>query len=117
MEGADGHGRENALSHLNKIISGHMAWPTLFSWNVPCPIVSRVTARPALGRKLSRLRPWVQTGFLGVWLAPVGRWLHGIPGCVFHCYSCPLSVLRLSRGRGGKLCRAPAGGWGSRRIY
>jgi len=21
----------------------------------------------------------------------VGRWLHGIPGCVFHCYSCPLS--------------------------
>ena len=45
----------------------------------------------ALGRKLSRLRPWVQTGFLGVWLAPVGRWLHGIPGCVFHCYSCPLS--------------------------
>ena len=44
-----------------------------------------------LGRKLSRLRPWVQTGFLGVWLAPVGQWLHGIPGCVFHCYSCPLS--------------------------
>jgi polyferredoxin len=33
----------------------------------------------------------VQTGFLGVWLAPAGRWLHGIPGCVFHCYSCPLS--------------------------
>jgi ferredoxin-type protein NapH len=45
----------------------------------------------ALGRKLSRLRPWVQVGFLGVWLAPLGRWLHGIPGCVFHCYSCPLS--------------------------
>jgi len=44
-----------------------------------------------LGRKLSRLRPWVQTGFLGVWLAPVGQWLHGIPSCVFHCYSCPLS--------------------------
>jgi ferredoxin-type protein NapH len=44
-----------------------------------------------LGRKLSRLRPWVQTGFLGVWLAPLGQWLHGIPGCVFHCYSCPLS--------------------------
>jgi polyferredoxin len=44
-----------------------------------------------LGRKLSRLRPWVQTGFLAVWLAPLGRWLHGIPGCVFHCYSCPLS--------------------------
>ena len=46
----------------------------------------------ALGRKLSHIRPWVQTGFLGVWLAPVGRWLHGIPGCVFHCYSCPLSA-------------------------
>ena len=44
-----------------------------------------------LGRKLSRLRPWVQSGFLGVWLAPLGQWLHGIPGCVFHCYSCPLS--------------------------
>jgi ferredoxin-type protein NapH len=46
----------------------------------------------ALGRKLSRLRPWVQSGFLGVWLAPLGQWLHGIPGCVFHCYSCPLSA-------------------------
>ncbi len=45
----------------------------------------------ALGRKLSRLRPWVQTAFLAVWLAPLGRWLHSIPGCVFHCYSCPLS--------------------------
>lgn len=45
-----------------------------------------------LGRKLSHVRPWVQTGFLGLWLAPVGRWLHGIPGCVFHCYSCPLSA-------------------------
>jgi ferredoxin-type protein NapH len=38
-----------------------------------------------------RIRPWAQTAFLGVWLAPLGRWLHGIPGCVFHCYSCPLS--------------------------
>src|SRR5512141_371696 len=46
----------------------------------------------ARGRKLSRVRPWVQTGFLGVWLAPLGQWLHGIPGCVFHCYSCPLSA-------------------------
>jgi ferredoxin len=34
----------------------------------------------------------LQTGFLGIWLAPVGRLLHGIPGCVFHCYSCPLSA-------------------------
>ncbi len=47
---------------------------------------------PPVGRKLARLRPWVQTGFLGVWLAPLGQWLHGIPGCVFHCYSCPLSA-------------------------
>lgn len=43
------------------------------------------------GRKLSRIRPWLQTAFLGVWLAPLGTWLHAIPGCVFHCYSCPLS--------------------------
>jgi ferredoxin-type protein NapH len=45
----------------------------------------------ALGRKLQRARPWVQAGFLGVWLAPLGQWLHAVPGCVFHCYSCPLS--------------------------
>ena len=48
-------------------------------------------APAALGRKLKRIRPWVQGAFLGVWLAPVGQWLHAIPGCVFHCYSCPLS--------------------------
>jgi ferredoxin-type protein NapH len=46
----------------------------------------------ALGAKLARLRPWIQAGFLGVWLAPLGKWLHGLPGCVFHCYSCPLSA-------------------------
>ena len=58
-----------------------------------CPVSNCEQREPAaLGRKLSRWRPWVQTGFLGVWLAPVGRWLHGIPGCVFHCYSCPLSA-------------------------
>lgn len=45
----------------------------------------------ALGQKLARFRPWVQTGFLGLWLAPLGQWLHGVPSCVFHCYSCPLS--------------------------
>ena len=45
----------------------------------------------ALGVRLSRLRPWCQSGFLLVWLAPLGRWLHSIPACVFHCYSCPLS--------------------------
>jgi ferredoxin-type protein NapH len=56
------------------------------------PVPSQPREAAALGRKLSAVRPWVQTGFLGVWLAPVGRWLHGIPGCVFHCYSCPLSA-------------------------
>lgn len=57
-----------------------------------CPSPNCTQREPTpLGRKLSRLRPWVQAGFLGVWLAPVGQWLHGIPGCVFHCYSCPLS--------------------------
>ena len=44
-----------------------------------------------LGRKLSRVRPWVQALFLGVWLAPIGRWVGGLPSCVFHCYSCPLA--------------------------
>jgi ferredoxin-type protein NapH len=43
------------------------------------------------GLKLKRIRPWVQTAFLTVWLAPLGRWFHSVPGCVFHCYSCPLS--------------------------
>src|SRR5512137_1936738 len=42
-------------------------------------------------RKLAKARPWVQTAFLAVWLAPLGRWLHSVPSCVFHCYSCPLS--------------------------
>ena len=66
-----------------------MAWPTI---RMESPVPNSPERPPAtLGRKLSRLRPWVQTGFLAVWLAPLGRWLHGIPGCVFHCYSCPLS--------------------------
>jgi ferredoxin len=45
---------------------------------------------PGIGFK--EIRPWVQTGFLALWLAPLGRWLHGIPACVFHCYACPLSA-------------------------
>ena len=49
------------------------------------------SAPTRLGHKLARIRPWVQTVFLGVWLAPLGQWLHGVPSCVFHCYSCPLS--------------------------
>jgi ferredoxin-type protein NapH len=55
------------------------------STNGTCP------SSPALGERLRRIRPWVQTLFLGVWLAPLGQWLHGLPSCVFHCYSCPLS--------------------------
>jgi polyferredoxin len=59
----------------------------------PVVIETHGKPRPAaeLGLKLRRARPWVQTAFLAVWAAPLGRWLHGIPGCVFHCYSCPLS--------------------------
>lgn len=58
-----------------------------------CSTQNCPSSRPIpVGRKLARVRPWVQTGFLGVWLAPLGQWLHGIPGCVFHCYSCPLSA-------------------------
>lgn len=56
-------------------------------------LTNGTTVRAAPGAKLTRTRPWVQAAFLGVWLAPLGRWLHGIPGCVFHCYSCPLSAL------------------------
>jgi polyferredoxin len=67
-----------------------MAQPNL---PMECPVPSCPDRQPAaLGRRLSRLRPWFQAGFLAVWLAPLGRWLHGIPGCVFHCYSCPLSA-------------------------
>ena len=44
-------------------------------------------------RSWIKLRPWVQTAFLAVWLAPTGTALHGLPSCVFHCYSCPLSSL------------------------
>jgi polyferredoxin len=58
-----------------------------------CASSSECTPRApaARGLRLLRIRPWVQAAFLGVWLAPLGRWLHGVPGCVFHCYSCPLS--------------------------
>jgi len=61
---------------------------------MPCPAPNGSQRPPAkLGDRLRRARPWVQTTFLAVWLAPLGRWLHGVPGCVFHCYSCPLSSL------------------------
>ncbi|HNU53103.1 MAG TPA: 4Fe-4S binding protein [Verrucomicrobiota bacterium] len=48
-------------------------------------------AAAPIGSRLMRIRPWVQTAFLAVWLAPLGRAIQGIPGCVYHCYSCPLS--------------------------
>lgn len=47
-------------------------------------------SQPPRIRRLIRLRIWVQAAFLGVWLAPVA-FLRGVPGCVFHCYACPLS--------------------------
>src|SRR5512138_3141448 len=59
--------------------------------NCTVPECPQRVSSTSLGRKLSRTRPWVQAGFLAVWLAPVGQWLHSIPGCVFHCYSCPAS--------------------------
>lgn len=59
---------------------------------VNCAEPKRDRAFPtASGAKLAKARPWVQGAFLAVWLAPLGRWVQGIPGCVFHCYSCPLS--------------------------
>lgn len=68
-----------------------MAW-SLKWFSMDCSTPECSQRPPAtLGRRLARLRPWVQTGFLGIWLAPLGQWLHGLPGCVFHCYSCPLS--------------------------
>lgn len=67
-----------------------MAWPTRNSVQNSGECKQGTAAE--FGRRLSRVRPWVQAGFLGVWLAPVGRWLHGIPGCVFHCHSCALSA-------------------------
>ena len=37
-----------------------------------CPVPHCQQREPAaLGRKLSRFRPWLQAGFLGVWLAPL----------------------------------------------
>ncbi len=45
----------------------------------------------AARRRLPRIRPWVQTAFLAVWLGPFGLRLNSVPGCVFHCYACPLA--------------------------
>lgn len=46
----------------------------------------------ARAKRIVKIRPWIQTAFLAVWLMPVGRWLHSFPACVFHCYACPLSA-------------------------
>jgi polyferredoxin len=42
--------------------------------------------------QLSRSRPWIQGGFLLVWLDPLMLRLHTVCGPVFHCYSCPLAT-------------------------
>ncbi len=42
-------------------------------------------------RKLPRARRPIQLAFLVVWLAPLSKSLGKIPGCVFHCYACPLA--------------------------
>ncbi|MEX0776071.1 MAG: 4Fe-4S binding protein [Phycisphaeraceae bacterium] len=50
--------------------------------------------RPPVRRwNLARLRPWVQTGFLALWLDPLLLRWHSMPGCVFHCYACPLAAV------------------------
>ena len=45
---------------------------------------------PSRWRKLPRFRPWIQAAFLPLWLAPIA-WMRSIPGCVYHCYACPLA--------------------------
>jgi polyferredoxin len=42
--------------------------------------------------KLIPWRIWIQTGFLLVWLDPLGLRLHSICGAVYHCHACPLST-------------------------
>jgi ferredoxin-type protein NapH len=59
----------------------------------PTPVTRPSTApvhtlRPAALRR----RPWVQAGFLLVWLDPLMLRLHQWCGPVFHCYSCPLAL-------------------------
>ena len=46
-----------------------------------------------------RIRPWVQTVFLTVWLGPLGLRLHSIPGCVFSLLCVPTCIIRLSHRR------------------
>ncbi len=54
------------------------------------------SSKPNIPRRrlnLGKLRPWVQTAFLAVWLDPLLLRWHSVPGCVFHCYACPLATV------------------------
>lgn len=42
--------------------------------------------------RLARLRVWVQSASLMLWLDPLGLRMHTICSPVFHCYSCPLAT-------------------------
>ena len=44
-------------------------------------------------KSLRRIRVLVQAVFAVVWLSPFGLRLMQVPGCVFHCYGCPLATL------------------------
>jgi ferredoxin-type protein NapH len=55
------------------------------------PIVKK-TLLANLASKLVPWRMWIQSGFLLVWLDPLGLRLHGMCGPVFHCYACPLAT-------------------------
>lgn len=48
-------------------------------------------AKGSLTSRLAVWRPWVQTGFVMIWLAPVLR-LHSVCSPVFHCHACPLAT-------------------------
>lgn len=52
-----------------------------------------------------RFRPLVQAGFLAVWMAPIAA-LRSFPGCVFHCYACPLASFACPVGVTGQLLAA-----------
>lgn len=56
-------------------------------------MANNIQLPPAIPKRLRlfRIRPWVQTAFLAVWFGPFGLRLLSIPGCVFHCYACPLA--------------------------
>lgn len=41
---------------------------------------------------LDKVRPLVQAIFIPLWLSPFGVRYMAVPGCVFHCYGCPLST-------------------------